>query len=75
MWWVADQYVRINWMYFNWTGWHRIIVSAMDENYYTYRKGILFGEQNGQNFNEVVKGGLGLFCSSASDTLRIYVTQ
>lgn len=74
MWWVADQYVRINWMYFNWTGWHSIIVSAMDENYYYYRNGILFGEQDGQNFNEVVKGGLGLFCSSASDTLRIYVT-
>lgn len=75
MWWVADQYVRINWMYFNWTGWHSIIISAMDENYYYYRQGILFGEQDGQNFNEVVKSGLGLFCSSASDTLRIYVTQ
>jgi hypothetical protein len=75
IWWVADEYVRINWMFFNWTGWHNIIVSAMDDNYYQYRNGLLFGEQGGQNFNEVVKGGLGLFCSSASDTLRIYVVE
>ena len=75
LWWVADEYVRINWMFFNWTGWHSIIVSAMDDNYYQYRNGILFGEQSGQNFNEVVEGGLGLFCSSASDTLRIYLVE
>jgi Domain of unknown function (DUF4249) len=75
IWWVADEYVRVNWMFFNWTGWHSIIISAMDENYYEYRNGILFGEQSGQNFNEVVKGGLGLFCSSASDTLRIYLVE
>lgn len=75
IWWVADEYVRINWMFFNWTGWHNIIVSAMDDNYYQYRNGILFGEQGGQNFNEVVKGGLGLFCSSTSDTLRIYLVE
>jgi len=75
IWWVADEYVRINWMFFNWTGWHDIIISAMDDNYYQYRNGILFGEQGGQNFNEVVKGGLGLFCSSASDTLRIFLVE
>ncbi|OGB63294.1 MAG: hypothetical protein A2Y94_15190 [Caldithrix sp. RBG_13_44_9] len=75
IWWVADEYVRVNWMFFNWTGWHSIIVSAMDDNYYQYRNGILFGEQGGQNFNEVVRGGLGLFCSSASDTLRIYLVE
>ncbi len=75
MWWVADDYARINWMYFNWTGWHSVVVSAMDDNYYDYRNGILFGEQSGQNFNNVVKGGYGLFCASASDTLRIYLVQ
>jgi hypothetical protein len=75
MWWVGDIYVRINWMYFNWTGWHSIIVSAMDNNYYDYRNGILFGEQIGQNFNNIIKGGYGLFCSSATDTLRIFVME
>ncbi len=75
IWWVADTYARINWMYFNWTGWHDIIVSAMDSNYYDYRQGILFGEQGGQNFSPVVKGGYGLFCSSASDTLRIFIVE
>jgi hypothetical protein len=75
IWWVADTYVRINWMFFNWTGWHNVVVSAMDSNYYNYRNGILFGEQNGQNFNPVVQGGLGLFFSSASDTLRIYLVE
>jgi len=64
IWWTTVLYVRINWMYFNWTGWHKIIVSAMDENYYDYRQGILFGEQYGQNFN-----------TSASDTLRVYLTR
>ena len=75
MWWVADEYARINWMFFNYTGWHSIIVSAMDDNYYDYRNGILFGEQSGQNFNSIVKGGYGLFASSASDTLRIYLVE
>ena len=74
-WWVADTYARINWMFFNWTGWHQMIVSAMDSNYYEYRNGILFGEQGEQSFNQVVQGGLGLFCSSASDTLRIYLVE
>ncbi|RQW00251.1 MAG: DUF4249 domain-containing protein [Calditrichaeota bacterium] len=75
IWWVADNYARINWMYFNWRGWHDIIVSAVDSNYYNYRKGVLFGEQSGQNFNQVVKGGYGLFFSTASDTLRIYLVE
>jgi hypothetical protein len=75
IWWAADTYARINWMYFNWTGWHDIIVSAMDNNYYNYRQGILFGEQGGQNFKQVVEGGYGLFCSSASDTLRIFLRE
>lgn len=75
IWWVADEYVRVNWMFFNWTGWHQIVVSAMDSNYYEYRNGILFGEQGGQNFNQIVEGGLGLFSSSASDTLRIFLIE
>jgi len=75
MWWVADEYARINWMFFNYTGWHSIIVSAMDDNYYDYRNGISFGEQSGQNFNSIVKGGYGLFASCASDTLRIYLVE
>ena len=75
IWWVADEYVRVNWMFFNWTGWHQIVVSAMDSNYYNYRNGILFGEQGGQNFNQIVEGGLGLFSSSASDTLRIFLVE
>jgi len=75
IWWVADNYARINWMFFNWTGWHQMVVSAMDSNYYVYRNGILFGEQGAQSFNQVVEGGLGLFCSSASDTLRIYLVE
>jgi hypothetical protein len=75
IWWVADEYARINWMYFNWTGWHDIIVSAVDENYYNYRNGVLFGEQSGQNFNPVVAGGYGLFFSAASDTLKIFLVE
>jgi hypothetical protein len=75
MWWVADNYARINWMFFNWTGWHQVMVSAMDSNYYDYRNGILFGEQGAQSFNQIVEGGLGLFCSSASDTIRIYLVE
>ncbi len=76
IWWVADDYARINWMYFNWTGWHNIIVSAVDGNYYNYRNGVLFGEQYvGQNFNSVVDGGFGLFCSTATDTIRIYLLE
>jgi hypothetical protein len=75
IWWVADNYARINWMFFNWTGWHQMIVSAMDSNYYEYRNGILFGEQGAQSFNQIVEGGLGLFCSSASDTIRIYIVE
>jgi hypothetical protein len=75
IWWVADEYARVNWMYFNWTGWHDIIVSAVDENYYNYRNGVLFGEQSGQNFNPVVEGGYGLFCSAASDTLSIFIVE
>ncbi|MCK5454240.1 MAG: DUF4249 family protein [Calditrichia bacterium] len=75
MWWVADEYARINWMFFNWTGWHQVVVSAMDSNYYEYRSGILFGEQGAQNFNQIVEGGLGLFCSSASDTIHIFLVE
>jgi len=75
IWWVADTYARINWMFFNWTGWHDVVVSAADSNYYFYRNGLLFGEQNGQNFNPVVQGALGLFFSSASDTLRIFLVE
>ena len=75
LWWIGDQFARINWMYFNWTGPQRIIVSAMDENYYQYRNGILFGEQTGQNFNDVIKNGYGLFASSANDTLDIFLVE
>lgn len=78
VWWASNttKYARINWMYFNYTGWHSIIVSAMDENYYKYREGILFGNQRpGEEFNQVVKGGYGLFCSAASDTIRVYVVE
>ncbi|HFE64189.1 MAG TPA: DUF4249 family protein [Caldithrix sp.] len=75
IWWAAENFAPINWMFFNWTGWHSIIVSAMDENYYNYRNGLIAGEQSGQNFNSVVTNGYGLFCSSASDTLRIYLVE
>ncbi|KPL26741.1 MAG: hypothetical protein AMS23_00500 [Bacteroides sp. SM1_62] len=76
IWWVGDDYARINWMYFNWTGWHDVIVSAVDSNYYDYRNGVLFGEQSvGQNFNSTIGGGYGLFYSSASDTIRIYLVE
>lgn len=78
IWWASNtfKYARINWMYFNWTGWHSIIVSAMDDNYYKYRQGILFNEQRpGEEFNQIVKGGYGLFCSSASDTIRVYIVE
>ena len=75
MWWVASDYVGINWMFFNYTGWHNLIVSAMDDNYYNYRNGILFGEQGGQNFNNIVQNGYGLFASAASDTLRIFLVK
>ena len=78
IWWASNtfKYARINWMYFNWTGWHSIIVSAMDANYYKYRQGILFNEQRpGEEFNQIVKDGYGLFCSSASDTIRVYIIE
>jgi hypothetical protein len=78
IWWASNtfKYARINWMYFNWTGWHSIIVSAMDQNYYQYKQGILFNEQRpGEEYNQVVKGGYGLFCSSASDTIRVYIVE
>jgi hypothetical protein len=78
VWWASNdtKYARINWMYFNWTGWHSIIVSAMDHNYYHYKQGILFGEQRpGEEYNQVVNGGYGLFCSSASDTIRVFVVE
>lgn len=75
IWWAGENFTPINWMYFNWTGWHSIIVSAMDENYYNYRNGLIVGEQRGQNFYSVVTNGYGLFCSSASDTLRIYLVK
>lgn len=78
IWWASNtfKYARINWMYFNWTGWHSIIVSAMDQNYYHYKQGILFNEQRpGEEYNQVVKGGYGLFCSSASDTIRVYIVE
>jgi hypothetical protein len=76
IWWVGDDYARINWMFFNWTGWHDVIVSAIDSNYYDYRKGVLFGEQSvGQNFNSTIEGGLGLFYSAVNDTLRIFLVE
>ena len=78
LWWTSDdfKYARINWMYFNWRGWHSVIVSAMDENYYLYRNGVLFGEQrSGQQFNQVVVGGYGLFCSAADDTIRVFIVD
>jgi len=78
IWWASNtfRYARINWMYFNWTGWHSIIVSAMDQNYYKYREGILFNEQRpGEEYNQIVKGGYGLFCSSASDTIRVFIVE
>ena len=78
VWWASNdtKYARINWMYFNWTGWHSIIVSAMDRNYYYYKQGILFGEQRpGEEYNQVVNGGYGLFCSSASDTIRVFIVE
>jgi len=78
IWWASNtfKYARINWMYFNWTGWHSIIVSAMDANYYNYKQGILFGEQRpGEQYNQIVQGGYGLFCSSASDTIRVFIVE
>ena len=62
-------------MFFNYTGWHNVIVSAMDENYYQYRSGLNFSQFNGQNFNQIIKNGYGIFSSSASDTIRIYVVE
>ncbi|GAB4338705.1 MAG: hypothetical protein Kow0037_22920 [Calditrichia bacterium] len=73
IWWYGGTYARINWMYFNWRGWHTIVAAATDSNYYKYRQGLLMGVQNGQNFNNVVKNGYGLFYSSAADTLHIYL--
>ncbi len=75
IWWVGDQFVRINWMFFNYTGWHDLVVSAMDSNYYEYRQGLNFNQFNGQNFNRVVENGYGIFASSASDTIPIYVVE
>jgi hypothetical protein len=75
IWWVAESYARINWMYFNWIGSHQIVIAAMDENYYKYRSGLLFGEQSGQNFNTVVQNGYGLFASSANDTINIFIVK
>lgn len=73
IWWVNDQFARINWMYFNFTGWHNVIVSAMDDNYYRYHQGLPLFQVNGRNFNQVVENGYGLVTSSSSDTLRIYL--
>ncbi|GEM_PF-2895985 len=75
IWWVGDKFARINWMFFNYTGWHSIIVSAMDDNYYQYKQGLNFNQNYGQNFPQVVENGYGLFDSSASDTLRIYLVE
>lgn len=78
MWWSSNdlKYVHINWMFFNWRGWHTIIVSAMDQNYYNYRNGVVFGEQRpGEEFNQVVKGGYGLFCSAANDSIRVFIVE
>jgi len=75
IWWSGDDFIRVNWMFFNYTGWHNVVVSAMDENYYEYRSGLNFNQFNGQNFNQVIKNGYGIFSSSASDTIRIYVVE
>lgn len=75
IWWSSDDFIRVNWMFFNYNGWHNVIVSAMDENYYQYRSGLNFNQFNGQNFNQVIKNGYGIFSSSASDTIRIYVVE
>lgn len=75
IWWVGDQFARINWMFFNYTGWHSIIVSAMDENYYRYRSGLNFEQLPGKNFQQVIENGYGIFASSASDTIRVFVVE
>jgi len=78
IWWTSSDfpYARINWMYFNYRGWHTITVSAMDENYYLYRNGILFNEQRpGEQYNQVIEGGYGLFSSCSSDTIRLFIAE
>lgn len=75
IWWVSDNFARINWMFFNYTGWHNVVISAMDENYYEYRSGLNFNQFNGQNFNQIIKNGYGIFTASASDTIRVYVVE
>jgi hypothetical protein len=78
IWWTSSDfpYARINWMYFNYRGWHIITVSAMDENYYLYRNGILFNDQRpGEQFNQVIEGGYGLFSSCSTDTIRVFVAE
>lgn len=75
IWWASDNFTRINWMFFNYTGWHTVSVSAMDENYYQYRSGLNFNQFNGQNFNQIIKNGYGLLASSSSDSIRIYVIE
>jgi hypothetical protein len=73
IWWASDNFARINWMFFNYSGWHTVSVSAMDDNYYQYRSGLNFNQFNGQNFNQIIKNGYGVFTSSSSDSIRIYV--
>lgn len=75
IWWASDNFTRINWMFFNYTGWHNVVVSAMDENYYRYRSGLNFSQFNGQNFNQIIQNGYGIFSSSSSDTIRVFLVE
>jgi hypothetical protein len=65
------------WLLFNYKGWYDVAVVACDKPYWDYMLTVFndagMGADSDAGVVLNVRGGLGVFCSYASDTIRTYV--
>lgn len=67
----------VYWLLFSYQGWHDVSVVACDTGYWDYMVTVLNDAGTGADSDAGVKlnvqGGLGIFCSYAADTTRVYI--
>lgn len=64
----------IPWIYFEWAGWHRIELLAVDEAYFDYFISVFrlqFGQVTSLDYN--VQGGLGIFAGVSKRDFKVYM--
>ncbi|TKJ39928.1 hypothetical protein CEE37_09325 [candidate division LCP-89 bacterium B3_LCP] len=64
----------IPWIHFNWAGWHRVELLAVDDGYFNYFFSVfrmMMGQVTELEYN--VQGGLGIFAGLSERSFRVYI--